>query len=173
MLKAIANPQRPAELILLLNFAKGFRLRWAMSRPIVVTVCMIGSSESGGLNSTHIHGTHVPGGGAVHGIKSRRCGPLARRVSSDYSLFVGRGFRCLALGFAQCSLFIPNSLFVLGSCARCPLSFSPVSPVIWFECHWFSVMCGLICYSTIMYMTNVRVLPVLLFARLGHFQRQR
>src|SRR5450759_4314427 len=31
-----------------------------MSRPTVVIVCMFGSSESGGLNSTHIHGTHVP-----------------------------------------------------------------------------------------------------------------
>src|SRR6476620_1047152 len=31
-----------------------------MSRPIVVTVCMSGSCESWGLNSTHIHGTHVP-----------------------------------------------------------------------------------------------------------------
>jgi hypothetical protein len=32
----------------------------AMSRPIVVTTCMSGSCESWGLNSTHIHGTHVP-----------------------------------------------------------------------------------------------------------------
>src|SRR6476619_5807112 len=38
-----------------------------MSRPIVVTVCVFGSSESWGpLASTHIHGTHMPGGGAVH-----------------------------------------------------------------------------------------------------------
>jgi hypothetical protein len=29
-------------------------------RPIVVTACMIGSSESWGLNSAQIHGTHVP-----------------------------------------------------------------------------------------------------------------
>jgi hypothetical protein len=27
---------------------------------MVVTACMMGSSESWGLNSTHIHGTHVP-----------------------------------------------------------------------------------------------------------------
>ena len=33
---------------------------FAISRPIVLTVCMIGSSESWGLNSTHLHGTHVP-----------------------------------------------------------------------------------------------------------------
>src|SRR5947199_1092820 len=31
-----------------------------MSRPIVVIDCMLGPSESWGLNSTHIHGTHVP-----------------------------------------------------------------------------------------------------------------
>ena len=31
-----------------------------MSRPIVLTACMIGSSKSWGLNSTHFHGTHVP-----------------------------------------------------------------------------------------------------------------
>jgi hypothetical protein len=31
-----------------------------MSRPIVVIVCMIGSLESWGLNSTHIHGTRLP-----------------------------------------------------------------------------------------------------------------
>ena len=30
------------------------------SRPTVVTICITGSSESGGLNSTHIHGTRVP-----------------------------------------------------------------------------------------------------------------
>src|SRR5664280_3257559 len=32
----------------------------AISRPIVVIVCMFGSSKWWGLNSTHIHGTHVP-----------------------------------------------------------------------------------------------------------------
>jgi len=31
-----------------------------MSRPIVVIACMIGSSESWRINSTHINGTHVP-----------------------------------------------------------------------------------------------------------------
>ena len=33
---------------------------FAMSRPIVLTGCMIGSFESWCLNNTHIHGTHVP-----------------------------------------------------------------------------------------------------------------
>src|ERR1017187_5072869 len=32
----------------------------AISRPIVVIVCMLGFSKLWGLNSTHIHGTHVP-----------------------------------------------------------------------------------------------------------------
>jgi hypothetical protein len=32
----------------------------AMSRPIVVIVCMFGSSKSWGLNSTHFFGTYVP-----------------------------------------------------------------------------------------------------------------
>ena len=32
----------------------------AISRPIVVIVCMLASSKLWGLNSTHIHGTHVP-----------------------------------------------------------------------------------------------------------------
>jgi hypothetical protein len=40
-----------------------------MSRPIVVTAGMSSSSEPWGLNSAHIRGTHVPGGGAVHSIK--------------------------------------------------------------------------------------------------------
>src|SRR5262249_39657445 len=53
-------------------------------------------------------------------------------------LVVHRGFSSGALGFAQRSLLFLSSLFVLGSCARCPLSFSPVSAVIWLECHWIS-----------------------------------
>ena len=32
----------------------------AISRPIVVIVCIFGSSKLWGLNSAHIHGTHVP-----------------------------------------------------------------------------------------------------------------
>src|SRR4029450_6689557 len=31
-----------------------------MSRPIVVTACMLAPPNRGGLNSTHIHGTSVP-----------------------------------------------------------------------------------------------------------------
>src|SRR5262245_58076432 len=38
---------------------------------------MIGSPNRGGLSSTHIHGTHVPGGGAVHSIRSRHASPQA------------------------------------------------------------------------------------------------
>jgi hypothetical protein len=60
-------------------------------------------------------------------------------VSTSALLVIRRDFRCLALSFAQRSLLVPNSLFVLGSCARRPLSFSPVSAVVWFESHWISV----------------------------------
>src|SRR5580704_10850971 len=41
----------------------------------------------GGLNSTHIHGTHVPSGGAVHSIKSDRllrCREMSRWANSVY-----------------------------------------------------------------------------------------
>src|SRR3954454_13927543 len=41
-----------------------------MSRPTVVTVCMFGSSESWGLNSTHYLWHSCAGGGAVHSIKT-------------------------------------------------------------------------------------------------------
>src|SRR4051812_328572 len=41
-----------------------------MSRPTVVTVCMFGSSESWGLNSTHYLWHSCAGGGAVHSINS-------------------------------------------------------------------------------------------------------
>src|SRR5215472_18179534 len=44
-----------------------------MSKPIVVTVCMIAPPNRGSLqNSAHIFGTQVPGGGAVHSINSDR-----------------------------------------------------------------------------------------------------
>ena len=37
------------------------KTHFAISRPIVLTVCMIGSSESWGvLNNAHFHDTHVP-----------------------------------------------------------------------------------------------------------------
>src|SRR6476620_9567656 len=41
-----------------------------MSRPIVVIVCMDAPPNRGSFNSAHIFGTHVPGGGAVHSIKT-------------------------------------------------------------------------------------------------------
>jgi hypothetical protein len=43
-----------------------------MSRPIVVIICMDAPPNRGSFNSAHIFGTYVPGGGAVHSIKSRR-----------------------------------------------------------------------------------------------------
>ena len=78
--------------------------------------------------------------------------PLISSVSA--SLFViRRSFSCVALGFAQCSLLLPLSLLVLGSCARRPLSFSPVSTVIRLECHRISLFCGgLISYLMTLYM---------------------
>ncbi len=64
-----------------------------------------------------------------------------RSQASQLVLFViSRSFGRGALGFAQCSLLLPLSLLVLGSCACRPLSLSPVSAVIWFKCHWISVM---------------------------------
>src|SRR3989442_10793362 len=47
-----------------------------MSRPIVVTACMFGSSESWGPQQ-HPHPWHFrAGGGAVHSIKSSHCWAL-------------------------------------------------------------------------------------------------
>src|SRR6266481_6575865 len=59
--------------------------------------------------------------------KSQAC-PLALLV-------IRRGFGCVALSFAQRNLLVLLSLFLLAPCACCPLSFSPVSTVIWLECH--------------------------------------
>jgi hypothetical protein len=79
-------------------------------------------------------------------------------------LVVHRGFGSSALSFAQRSLLLLPSLFILSSCARCPLSFSSVSAVIWLECHLISVM-GPIDFGPDNYIyARVRVLPVLLFA---------
>src|ERR1022692_1649344 len=59
-----------------------------MSRPIVVTVCMLGSSKPyaclaplncGGLNSTHIHGTHVP----VEERSTASIGDIAHLVKNE------------------------------------------------------------------------------------------
>ena len=45
-----------------------WRCRDQLSKPDA----MASSSETvGALNSAQIHGTHVPGGGAVHSVKSR------------------------------------------------------------------------------------------------------
>ena len=43
-----------------IKFGLMSRMDFAMSRPIVVIVCMFGSSKSWGLNSTHCFGTYVP-----------------------------------------------------------------------------------------------------------------
>lgn len=53
---------------------------------------------------------------------------------------IRRGFSCVALSFAQRSLLVPPSLFLLGSGARRPLSFCPIPAVVRFECHWIPVM---------------------------------
>src|SRR5262249_60017575 len=57
-------------------------------------------------------------------------------------LVIRRGFGCVALSFAQRNLLVLPSLFFLGPCACCPLSFSPVSTVIWLECHWILYAAG-------------------------------
>jgi hypothetical protein len=82
-------------------------------------------------------------------------------------LVVHRSFSSGALGFAQRSLLLLSSLLVLGSCARRPLSFSPVSAVIWLECHWISVMRPIDFGPDDYIYAGVRVLPVLLFAPWG------
>jgi hypothetical protein len=54
---------------------------------------------------------------------------------------IRRSFGRIALGLAQRNLFFLLSLLFLGPCARCPLSFGPVSAVIRLECHW-NLSCG-------------------------------
>ena len=54
---------------------------------------------------------------------------IARRVS------VSRRFGCVTLGFALRSFFVLSSLFFFAPRARCSLSFSPISAVVWLECH--------------------------------------
>src|SRR6516165_5189635 len=61
--------------------------------------------------------------------------PITSRLSGRL-LLIRRLFGSLALGFAQRSLLFLFSLFLLGACARCPLSLGPVSTVIRLECHW-------------------------------------
>jgi hypothetical protein len=82
-------------------------------------------------------------------------------------------FGCVALSFAQRKLLLLPSLFFLGPCARCSLSFSPVSTVIWLECNWI-LLCGrLISYLPTIYMHVFEFCLSLIFARLGLFPRQR
>jgi hypothetical protein len=50
--------------------ADGVDHRGLLSRPMVVSVCMIGSSESWGLNSTPNPWHSCAGEGAVHSINS-------------------------------------------------------------------------------------------------------
>ena len=76
-------------------------------------------------------------------------------------LVIRRGFGCVALSFAQRNLLVLLSLFFLAACACCPLSFSPVSSVIWLECHWILLCGGLISYTGNPIYARVRVLPAL------------
>src|SRR6266404_570569 len=71
-----------------------------------------------------------------------RAYPSALLVISP--LVIRRGFCCVALSLAKRNLLVLLSLFLLGPCACCPLSFNPVSAVIWPECHWFLSCGGLI-----------------------------
>jgi hypothetical protein len=87
------------------------------------------------------------------------------------SLVIRRGFGCVALSFAQRKLLVLPSLFFLGPCACCPLSFSPVSTVIWLECHWILLCGGLISYLTTIYGHVFEFCLSLLFARRGLFPK--
>src|SRR5262245_14694893 len=61
----------------------------------------------------------------------RACRTRLRRL-----VLIQLGFGCLALDFAQSSLLLLSSLFLLGACACRHLSLGPVSTVIRLECHW-------------------------------------
>src|SRR3954447_10496435 len=76
----------------------------AMSRPTVVTVCMFGSSESWGLNSTHYLWHSCAGGGAVHSITS---GLLHRSKQVPYSITSSARTRIIS------GMVIPRALAVL------------------------------------------------------------
>src|SRR5262249_33413980 len=70
-----------------------------MSRPIVVTVCMISSSESWGPQQ-HPHPWHFrAGGGAVHSIKSGLTQCSKSGLSLDH--LVGAGEQCRRHGEAE------------------------------------------------------------------------
>jgi len=69
---------------------------------------------------------------------------VARRLQIAYPLallLIRWDFDLIALSFAERSLLVFLSLFFLAPCACCPLSLSPVSTVIWLECHWI-LLCG-------------------------------
>jgi hypothetical protein len=54
-----------------------------------VIVCMDAPPNRGSFNSAHIFGTHVPGGGAVHGIMS---GHMQRSKLQFYSIISSAHF---------------------------------------------------------------------------------
>jgi len=76
-------------------------------------------------------------------------------------LVIRRGFGCGAISFAQRNLLILLSLFFPGPCARCPLSFSPISTVIWLERHCIPLMRQVDFGPANHIYASVRVLPVL------------
>ena len=96
----VATLQLPAD-----NYLAAASTPWtwktdlAMSRPIVVTVCMVAPLNRGSLNSAHIHGTHVPGGGAVHSInrRHRRAYSITSSASAN-SCHMRRSPTLLSLG---------------------------------------------------------------------------
>jgi hypothetical protein len=65
-----------------------------MSKPIVVTACMDSCSESWEHKSAHIHGTHVPGGGAIHSIVSDKPPKSNRASASRRSILPEGQLRC-------------------------------------------------------------------------------
>ena len=101
---------------------------------------------------------------------------VARRLQIAYPLallLIRWDFDRIALSFAERSLLVFLSLFFLAACACRPLSFSPVSTVIWLECHWILLCGGLISYLVTLYMHVFEFCLSLLFAPLGLFTRQR
>jgi cold shock protein len=81
-----------------------------------------------------------------------------------------RGFGRVTLSFAQRSLLLFLFLPFLAPRAVSPLSFSPISTVIWLECHWILRCGGLISCPATPYMRPFEFLPALLFARQGTSQ---
>ena len=114
---------------------------------------------------------------------SRRLGPCAEvfsgaAESQDHAsalLVIRRGFGCAALRLAERNLLVLPSLFFLAPCACGSLSFSPVSPVIWLECHEVLLCGGLISYLATIYgcYSNLPLLIICLFALPGLFPRRR